>query len=188
MAGPLAERFSQDISWIISHNIVQLAQPRPWFIVLYIYRTDREPIATPFALISRNEYRQPHDVFMVRVWDADEGTWDYLPPMFNRRDQVAEYLARYHSPEPNHHIGIGTSTVFTAWPIVEPVPLNRLRHNSTATQWLLESRLFEEFALDYNNPLEASRDRRGMQIYVEDQDMWDVLFEEQITLLISLMI
>ena len=69
MAGPNTEAFVEAIQWSLAHNIVQLAQPRPWWIIIYTFRQDRDDYAQPFALISKNEYGQPEGTVKVRMWN-----------------------------------------------------------------------------------------------------------------------
>jgi hypothetical protein len=184
MAG-VAQQFVEAIEWTIAHNIVQFAQPRPWFIIIYVYRRDRDEDATPFAMISKNEHGQPENFLKVRVWEDD--MWDYMEPLFARSCRAAEYLARHYSPSPCRHLGIGVSRVFTSFPIAFPVPKNQLRHSSYACEWLRESNLFYDFAIQYHNNHEARRDVHGQGDFVEEKENWDQLFEDTLDMLIRLM-
>lgn len=174
MAGQ-TQAFAEAIQWTLAHNIVQMAQPRPWFIVLYTYQRNRGDYAQPYAMISKNEYGQPEGTFKVRVWSNDG--WDYLEPMFARSCRAAEFLVRYHSPEPNRHLGIGCSRVSTTFPIVFPIPRHQLRHASTACQWLREHHLFFELAEQFGSHTEAMRDWHAQGEFVEERENWNDVLE-----------
>jgi hypothetical protein len=184
-AGPIAQPFSEAIQWLVAHNVVQMAQPRPWWIVIYTYRRDSNDDAKPYAMISKNEYGQPEGTYKVRIWDGE--AFDHLEPMFARACRVAEYLVRYHPIKPNRHIGIGSSVVHTSFPLVFPVSQRMLRYSSSAMVWLRESYLFQEFSEQYDSYADAVRDVVAQGAFLEEQDNWDVLAENQIEFLIRMM-
>ena len=184
-AGPLTQSFSEAIEWVVAHNVVQLAQPRAWWIVLYTYRRDLDDYAEPYALISKNEHGQPDGTYKVRIWDGD--SFDFLEPMFPRPSQVAEFLTRYHPIDPNRHTGLGSSIVHTYFPLVLPVDKRTLRHATTACIWLRESQLFLDYAIQFESYAEAGRDLHAMGDFVEEKENWDQLVEDQIDMLIRIM-
>lgn len=184
-AGPVAQRFSEAIEWIVAHDVVQLAKPRPWWIVIYTYRRDLDTRAQPYAMISKNEYGQPDDTYRVRIWDGDG--FDHLEPMFPRALRVAEFLARYHPIKPNRNVGLGVSAVHTQFPLVVPVDKRTLRHAASACQWLRESHLFLDYASSFETYGQAARDITAMGEFVQVKEHWTELVELQIECLIRLL-
>lgn len=184
-AGPIAQPFSEAIQWIVAHNVVQLAQPRPWWIVIYTYRRGSEDDAQPYAMISKNEYRQPEGTYRVRMWDGE--AFDHLEPLFPRSCDVAEFLTRYHPIQPNRRAGIGSSVVHTSFPLVLPVSQRSLRLSSSAMMWLRESYLLQEFSEQYDSYADAMRDVVAMGEFVEEKGVWDQLVEDKIDFMIRML-
>jgi hypothetical protein len=194
MAGPLTQRFAQDISWIVSHNVVQFAQPRPWFLVIYVYNKDDTELAQPYAMISKNEPRQPQDYVRVRVWEGTFEQWGDVQPLFSSFQKAAEFLTKYHLRGPDPDICLASSEVFTAYPIVLPVRRGTLRHRATPVSWLCESYLFQDFHEEYHELhgnwhelCDAENDISAMEEYVQRADVWEVLFEDQLLFLMTIM-
>lgn len=95
----VARRFVEAIEWTLAHDIVQLAKPRPVYVVLYqFYHMDpwyEGPYAcTPFAVVSMNEERMGDGQIRVRLVSPflDYHFTSYVAPIFLDCSQAARYI------------------------------------------------------------------------------------------------
>lgn len=181
MAGPTTRRFVEALEFTLAHEILQLARNRPKHLIIYTY--EQGPSAVPLVMISKYESDMTDNQFKVRVWDADV-MWEFCTPIFSSVHQVAAYVARCLSPEPNANLGIGVRLYHGDVPGGNPISLLRIRQTSTALSWLASSQtMLAEYLEDLGNP---EWDELGLRVlWVEVEEHFEELLEDEINFLIT---
>jgi hypothetical protein len=178
----ITRRFVESIEWTLAHEILQMARNIPHHLIIYDFEIG--PNAVPLVCVSKYESDLTDSQYKVRVYDADL-QWDYVTPIFTSRNQVASYVASHLPHEPSRHYGLGCKMFKGAVPPGNPVSRYFPEDRSIAIDWLFESQtMFADYMDEIGDPMADSEDSRGE--WVEDEDHFDELLQDQINFLIAI--
>lgn len=177
----VARRFVEAIEWTVANEVLQMCRNRPKHMIIYTY--DAGPDAVPLAMVSKYEDDLTDDQFKLRIWDPDIG-WEFCTPIFSTIVQTASYIAHCISPEPSGETGVGVRFYFNSPPPAAMVPIERLRQTSTAVSWLAQSQtMLADYLDELGDPSWDDEDAR--KLWMEDEDHFEEMFEDEINYLIT---
>lgn len=168
----------EPLCFILADEIRSYVKNQPKHLVFYTYHETINLNAVPFVAVSKYEDDLTDSQFKVRVWDEEIG-WETARPIFVGAFQTACFIARSLSPDACPELVVGVRKYKGDMRMLNPIPVERIHHRSSAIQWLEDNPC--QFA-DYLDELayQEADDDESRALWVEDDDHFDELLEDKI--------
>lgn len=173
----------EPLCFILADEILNYCKNQPLHLVFYAYHKTINLNAVPLVMVSKYEADMTDSQFKVRVWDAEVG-WEYARPILVGVHQTAAFIARSLTPEACCELVVGVRKFKGEVKNVNPVPVDRVHHRSTAVEWLSDNPCqLADYLYELGDPDWDDDNSRGE--WVEEDDHFEELLEEKIVLEIN---